>query len=239
MPAAPLPSLSTHSSRGSSPLLLAGIVLLLGGAVLPFRALLRQEPHRPVIASTMLAGGTTTVHLPIRIAKRGNYSLSIAVDDQSALPSPDSNAIGCLLGMLQDSGDTTFHCAQFGPPITLAWTLRDAAGQDRGHGHHPPAPGSGTLDDETRKRISGTFAALTLPVGDCTLEITGLRLPQSLLPLHPSIDCIFENEHYDYYRDWTLLFVTLGSGFVALLGFGLVVAGLRNRAGSRRSVFTP
>ena len=207
--------------------------MLLVGSILPLRSWRQREPVNPVVATLPYVPGVRSLRLPVHVVKAGSYTFSVAVDDQPTLPSDDSNPIGCLLGMLHDQGDTAFHCEQFGQPLTLDWVVRDASGAARAHGHHPPAPGSGTVDDEDRKRVSGTFAELQLPVGEDVLEVTGLHLPANLVPLHPSFDCVFNNEHYDYYNDWIRLFLTLGSLLVAAIGVGLLLAGLVRWSSSR------
>ncbi len=206
---------------------LLGLAIFLAASILPLRTYLQaRKPLVPVIASVALPPGVITAQLKLHVAEAGPYSFSIAVDDSYAAPTVDSPKVNCLLGGLRDEGDPTIGCAQYGKPVHLTWQLHDATGRTLGNGTWPSGPVGGSSDQQDRKRNLQAFATPTLTPGDYTLDVANLFLPSYLAALHPAIESIFENEHYDYYKDWNTLFATLASAFAALLGLALAIVGI-------------
>jgi hypothetical protein len=222
--------MSPQPTRPGLSLVAIGLVLLASGSILPVRWFLQaRKPVSPLVASSPLSPDISSKRLPIHVAEAGPYSFDIAVDDDQVVSQPDPYKVGCLLGSLKDQDTADFHCDRFGKPLKLAWTVRDTSGRVAGQGTWPSGPSQGTLDNEDRKRVLAGFGLSTLTPGEYALDISGLELPPGLLGLHPALESVYENDQYEYTKDWGDLFKVLASGMAALLGLVLAIVGLVRR----------
>ena len=218
--------MSPQATRPGLVLTFIGLAIFIAGAILPIRFIVQGSKRLvPVVASTPLAPTATSAQLSLHVAEPGVYSFSIAVDDYYAVPSEDSTKVNCLLGGLRDDQNVRSGCDQYGRTVHLTWQLYDNTGRELSRGTWPSGPVGGSFDQQDRKRNLQAFATPTLTPGDYRLEVTNLSLPPYFANLHPAIESVFENEHYDYYKDWNTLFNTVGSGFIALVGLALFIVG--------------